>query len=99
MDPLAIGIGDAEEQKAFLRVHKRFLAHYPLLRSVGEKALCRTLAPQPESEVVRLRDRSDDDPERVALEDKIMADRVVFFLGRIAADDFGELLLLSANGR
>lgn len=33
------------------------------------------------------------------MEEKITADRVVFFLGRTAADDFGEILMPSGNGR
>jgi hypothetical protein len=39
-----------------------------------------------------------DDPAVIAFENKVMADRVVFGLGRIIADDFGELLTLSGNG-
>ena len=43
--------------------------------------------------------RGDDDPEVIAFENKTTTDRVVFFLGRIAADDFGEIIILSGNGR
>lgn len=46
----------------------------------------------------RLRSRPEGDPEVLAFEDKITADRVVFFLGRVAIDDFSEILVLSGNG-
>ncbi len=47
----------------------------------------------------RLLQFPDDDPAVIALEDKVMADGVVFGLGRIIADDFGEIITLSGNGR
>ncbi len=42
---------------------------------------------------------SDNAPAVIAFEDKIMANRSIFYLGRIAADDFGEVIALSGNGR
>ena len=99
MTPLPIGVGDREEQDAFLKEHAAFLAHYPDLKKVVEATLCRTLRPPPQSEVDRLLKLEERDPEVVAFENKMMADRIVFFLGRIAADDFGEILILSGNGR
>ena len=44
-------------------------------------------------------DLPDDDPRAITFEDKIMADYVIFYHGRIAADDFGEILSLAGNGR
>jgi hypothetical protein len=97
--PLPIGVGDREEQDAFLKEHAAFLAHYPDLKKIVEAALCRILPPPPQSEVDRLLKLEEGNPEVVAFENKMMADRIVFFLGRIAADDFGEILILSGNGR
>jgi len=39
------------------------------------------------------------DPAVIAFEDKLMADRVIFGLGRVIVDDFGEVITLSGNGR
>ena len=99
LNPLPIGVGDREEQDAFLKEHATFLSHYPALKNLVETALCRTLIPPRQSDVDRLLGKKGDDPEVVAFENKMTADRVVFFLGRIAADDFGEILILSGNGR
>ena len=96
---LPVGVGSAEEQQAFLQEHARFIARYPFLNTVVEKALCRPLASPPQPEVDRLKGRCHDDLGVIALEDRTTTDRVVFFLGRIAADDFGEILILSGNGR
>lgn len=41
----------------------------------------------------------DDDSAVIAFEDKVMANRSIFYLGTIAADDFGEVITLSGNGR
>jgi hypothetical protein len=35
----------------------------------------------------------------IAFEDSMMAGRVIFYLGRMAVDDFGEILTLAGNGR
>jgi hypothetical protein len=53
------------------------------------------LARPPEEEIENL---PDNDPTVVAFENKVVANRVVFYLGRTAADDFSELLILSGNG-
>jgi hypothetical protein len=97
---LPIGVGNREEQDFFLREYTQFLGHYPDLYQVAEKVFCRTLEDPPQSEVDHaLALGNDDAPEVIDLENRIMADRIVFFLGRIAADDFGEILILSGNGR
>jgi hypothetical protein len=97
--PLPTGVGNSEEQKAFLQEHAAFLVHYPALKTIVEKAVCRRLAPPPQSEVDRLRGRRDDDAEVVAFQNRATTDIVVFFLARIAAEDFSEILILSGNGR
>jgi hypothetical protein len=97
--PLPTGVGNSQEQEAFLQEHAVFLAHYPLLKKTVERVVCRTLAPPSQSEVDRLRGRPEDDVEVVAFENKATTDLVVFFLARIAAEDFSEILILSGNGR
>jgi Family of unknown function (DUF5677) len=94
-----IGVGDAAAQQRFIQTHKAFLLEYPALHGLLEKVSLRTLPAPPQDEVERLLKLSEDDPAVIAFEDKVMADRVVFGLGRIIADDFGELITLSGNGR
>ena len=92
-------MGSSEEQKAFLEEHSDFLARFPTLKKIVEKAVCRPLAPPPKGEVERLRELPDGDPQVVAFENRMMTNKAIFFLGRIAADDFSEILILSGNGR
>jgi hypothetical protein len=92
-------VGNFEEQRAFLEEHSVFLARYPNLKKIVEKAVCRPLAPPPRAEVERLRLLPDGDPQVVAFENKMMTNKAIFFLGRIAVDDFSEILILSGNGR
>lgn len=99
MGQLPIGVGDAAAQQRFIEAHKEFLLEHPALHRLLERVSLRTLEAPPQEEVDRLLKRFDDDPAVIAFEDKVMADRVVFGLGRIIADDFGELLTLSGNGR
>jgi hypothetical protein len=80
VDPLPVGVGDLDEQRAFLQQHASFLKHYPVLKNVVERALCRPLAPPCQAEIDRLQLRNDDDAEVVAFENAATTDRVVFFL-------------------
>lgn len=61
--------------------------------------LCRPFALPSQAEVDRLQQRDYDDAEVVAFENTATTDRLVFFLGRIAAGDFGEIIVLSGSGR
>jgi hypothetical protein len=96
---LPVGVGDREAQARFIANNRDFLFEHPLLRDLLEKVGLRTLEAPPQEEVERLLKLPEDDPTVIAFEDKVMADRVVFGLGRIVADDFGEVLTLSGNGR
>src|SRR5262252_1069956 len=96
---LPIGVGDRAAQQRFIEAHKAFLLEYPELHSLLEKITLRTLPVPPQEEVDRLLKLPDNDPAVIAFEDKVMADRVVFGLGRIIADDLGEILTLSGSGR
>ena len=96
---LPMAIGDFSAQERFIKRNAGFLLEYPFLRDLYERVFLRSL--QPIDEIARepLLQLPETDPAVVAFEDKVMADLVVFYLGRIAADDFGELLTLSGNGR
>ena len=98
MKQLPIGVGDGPAQQRFIQAHKEFLLEHRALHALLKKVSLRTLVTPPQDEVDRLRQLAEDDPAVIGFEDKVMADRVVFGLGRIIADDFGELLVLSGNG-
>jgi hypothetical protein len=70
MNALPIGVGARDEQEAFLAEHTAFLAHYPTLKQVIERALCRSLALPSQAEFDRLQGRDEGDPEVVAFENK-----------------------------
>jgi hypothetical protein len=95
---LPVGVGDGPSQKRFIQAHKEFLWEHPALHALLKKVSLRTLLAPPQEEIDRLLQLPEDDPAVIAFEDKVMADRVVFGLGRIISDDFGELLVLSGNG-
>jgi hypothetical protein len=100
MSLLPVGVGDREEQRVFLHDYASFLEHFPCLKQVAERVFCRKLESPPQSEIDRLLALGNDNaPEVIDFENRIMADRIVFFLGRIALDDFGEVLILVGNGR
>jgi hypothetical protein len=99
MNQLPAGVGDAEAQRRFIETFRDFLLEHPVLQRLLEKVSLRTLEAPPQEQVAALLRLPGDDPAVIAFEDKVMAGRVVFGLGRIIADDFGELLTLSGNGR
>ena len=98
MAELPIGVGNAASQRKFIREHKAFLCEYPHIHSLLTRVFIRPLPEPPEDEGGKLANLPESDPMVVAFENKLMANRLVFFLGRTAADDFGELLTLSGNG-
>ncbi len=99
MNRIPVGVGNPAAQQRFIKAHKEFLLEYPALHLLLEKVSLRNIeGPAPE-EVDQLRKLPEDDPRVAEFEDRMMADGVVFGLGRIIADDFGELLMLSGNGR
>lgn len=99
MGQIPIGVGDGAAQQRFIEANKEFLLEHPALHRLLEKVGLRTLEAPPQEEVDRLLELPEDDPAVIAFEDKMMADRVVFGLGRIIADDLGEVVTLSGNGR
>ena len=99
MARVPIAVGDAEAQANFLKEHQAFLIEHEELHRLFETVFCRQLNAPPDAEVERIRRLPDSDPEVLEFDNKVLADRIVFYLGRIAADDFGELLVLSGNAR
>lgn len=96
---LPIGVGDQFAQKRFIEENGVFLQEYPRLHELCGKVFLRTVAQPDEKEVQRLLALPADDPAVVAFEDKQTANRLIFYLGRMAVDDFGEVLTLAGNGR
>jgi Family of unknown function (DUF5677) len=93
-----IGIGNADSQQSFIHEHEAFLCEHPHIHSLLTKTFARPLAEPSKDEVSRLENLPESDPAVAAFEDKVMADDLVFFLRRMAADDFAEILILSGNG-
>ena len=98
MSETPIGVGNAASQARFIRNYESFLREHRHLHSLLDRVFIRPLPSPPEEEIEKLKHLPDSDPAVVVFEDKVMADRLVFFLGRTAADDFGELLILGGNG-
>jgi hypothetical protein len=99
MRRLPIAVGSHEEQRRFIAENTAFLREYPHLNELSKKIFLRTLKSPDRREVERLRKLPEADPAVTAFEDGMTADRIVFDLGRVAADDFGEILTLAGNGR
>jgi len=98
-NPLPIAVGDFEAQKRFIATHEALLREYHDIRTLLEQVFIRTLAISTEEHPIGQRDAVKLPEEEVEAEDRLLAQPVVFYLGRVAADDFGELLTLAGNGR
>lgn len=99
MDRLPTGIGDPAAQARFLKENEAFLREYLELHRLLERTFIRQLAVPSQQDLEALEGLPDSDWRVIEFENKVWADRVVFYLGRVAVDDFGELLTLSGNGR
>jgi Family of unknown function (DUF5677) len=101
MSEIRIGVGDAEAQQQFLRKNKEFLKEHTEIHTLLKKVFVRKLAgSRAEPQMEELGEGlSLSEAEATAVEDRRMAEFVIFYLGRAAADDFGELLILCGNGR
>jgi hypothetical protein len=93
-----VGVGNAPAQRRFIQRHQRFLAEYPKLFELYSKMFIRAVEPPDENERQALLHLPDDAPAVIAFEDRSTANYLIFYLGRMAADDFGEILELSGNG-
>jgi hypothetical protein len=74
------------------------LEEYSKIYVLLQKVFLRTLVHPSDEQIRSIEGLPDSHPAVIAIEDKWLADRVVFYLGRVAADDFSELLILSGNG-
>src|SRR5260370_34108500 len=98
MPKTPLGIGCAAAQERFLRENQAFVHECEEIFSLVHKIFIRTLvSPSPEEEQ-RIEHLPDDSAPAKEFFNKVMAERSVFYLGRIAADDFSELLTLAGNG-
>jgi Family of unknown function (DUF5677) len=91
-----IGIGDGEAQRRFIREHELFLREYDDLHSLLKRVFMRTNRLVFTKEQAALLRASD--PAAGFLQAKLVAYPVLFYLGRIAADEFNELITLCGNG-
>jgi hypothetical protein len=94
-----VGFGNLDEQQKFLKEYKSFLDHWEYLSEMIKTAFLNRTIPPPRPEVIAsLVDLPEDDPKVLAVENKYKSDLIVYTLGRIAVDDFSELLVLAGNG-
>lgn len=91
-------IGNEQSQAVFLRENEAFLREYPELVGLETKIFIRALHQPSEAELEAMRKLPEDSAAVIEFEDKLSSQPVVFYLGRIAADDFGEVLVLAGNG-
>jgi len=99
MNELPIAVGDRDAQERFIASNRDFLLEHPPLRELLRKVVLRMLRPPSQEEYDRLIALGENDPAWITFENKVLADRVVFGLGRVIVDDFGEVIALSGNGR
>ena len=86
---MPVTFGVPSEQEDFARRNSKFLDVLPkLTHRINEILATRTVHPDP---------RTASEPEE-AWQSRLVAQRLVFFLGRLAAEDFMEILLQCANG-
>ena len=94
-----IAIGTEGAQEKFINRNRKYLEEWEQLRPVVEQVfLNRTIHPPSQEEWATVSQLPDDDPAVRALDDKCKADVIVYTLGRIAVDDFSELVILAGNG-
>jgi hypothetical protein len=86
---MPVTFGVPSEQEDFARRNSKFLEVLPkLTHRINEILATRTFHPDP---------RPEGEPEE-EWQNRLGAQRLVFFLGRLAAEDFMEILLQCANG-
>jgi hypothetical protein len=94
-----VGIGNTEAQQRFMQSNKKYLEEWPFLQGVIEQVfLNRTIHPPSKETWEKVSHLRDDAPEVMAIEDKYKTDVIAYTLGRIAVDDFSELVILAGNG-
>lgn len=92
-------IGNSENQQNFISRNERYLEEWGQLQPVVEQVfLNRTIHPPSKEEWEKVAHLPDDDPAVLSLDDRYKADVIVYTLGRIAVDDFSEMVVLAGNG-
>jgi hypothetical protein len=98
MGELPVSVGNRASQEKFVLKNRAFIAEYTKLSELLDRIFIRVLPKPSLDQIEKLKQLPSDDPSVIAFEDKISAERIVFFLGRIAVDDFGEIMILAGNG-
>lgn len=98
MPKTPVWIGNQKAQDAFLKYCREFAGESVELAEILRKVFIRRLEHPSPDELKKLEGLPEDSNPVKAFYNRVMADRAVFYLGRIAADDFSELLTLAANG-
>ena len=94
-----IGIGNRDAQQKFIAENRGYFDEWPLLEPVIERVfLNRSVNPPSDEALAAVAHLPEDNPEVLAIEDKYKADLIVYMLGRIAVDDFSEIVVLAGNG-
>ena len=94
-----VGIGNTEAQQEFMQENKEYLDEWASLRPVIEQVFLNRTIHAPSKETwEKVSHLPDNAPEVQAIEDKYRTDVIVYTLGRIAVDDFSELVILAGNG-
>ncbi len=98
MGKFPVWIGCREAQEKFLEENREFVQECTELVELLRKIFIRKLEPPSPAEFMKLDGLPEDSNPVKEFYSRVMADRIVFYMGRIAADDFSELLTLAANG-
>jgi len=94
----ASGIGDTKKQADFLRRNESFVLECQNLNALENNITNRTCPTPSQDEIDKMSQMSKDNADRIEFEDKANARRIAFYLGRMAVDDFGEIITLAGNG-
>jgi hypothetical protein len=91
-------IGFPAAQHQFITENAAFLQEFREIANLLQKTFFRTLESPCREELERIEDLPDDSEPAREFMRRVMAERLVFYLGRILVDDFNELMTLAGNG-
>jgi hypothetical protein len=98
MGEFPVWIGCREAQEKFLKENRQFVQESMELAGLLRRIFIRKLESPSPAEFRKVEGLPEDSNPVKEFYSRVMADRIVFYMGRIAADDFSELLTLAANG-
>src|SRR5262245_29763237 len=87
---IAAGVGNQEAQERFIARYAPFIEEDPHLRELLTTSFVRNIEDPPADHLAHFES---------LFEDECLVQRVVFYLGWICIDDFGEITVLAGNGR